>query len=570
MEGTEKRCYNGNEFRAVETTQGEKIIEGHAAVFNQPTNIGGEFIEEIERGAFDGCDLSDVALFVNHDTRRIPLARTTSGTLIVSIDNVGLAIRARLDVENNPDARALYSSVKRGDLRALSFAFTVAEDEWFNLESEMPTRRVKKIARVFECSAANYPAYEKADVHARAKQILIDAKEKEVMTFEEFSKHMKQYETEKRNAEIDERTAIVNDPNAVVLGRSADFIQGKGFIPAEERSNRFNTELTNQRVQAGQDLKERRAVISEFNVFGERRALTVTPADGGNASIVVPSSYSENINPDFPVVSSLVDAVAHLSLNGGESFSQPYVANIGAGDYRNEGEDYAEAETVFGYAQINRTKITAYCELTEELEKLPAAAYADLVFQNIRTSIRKVLTREILFGNGISDNQKRLVGIFSDKATAIDSDTDLSLSAITDTTLNEILYRFGGEEQVESPSCLVLSKLDLLAFANVRTSTKQNFYDIQYNGNGVGGTINGVPFIVDSACKPLTGADTKSGDYCMCYGNLSNYLLVEFSPLEVKRSDDYKFKKGIVCFRGSAICGGNVVRRNGFIRIRRK
>ena len=262
--------------------------------------------------------------------------------------------------------------------------------------------------------------------------------------------------------------------------------------------------------------------------------------------------------------------MAHLSLHGGESFSQPYVESIASGDYTQEGEDYNEAATVFNYAQLNRVKLTAYAELTEELEKLPAAAYADLVFQNIRVSIRKALTREILFGAGISNNQNRIVGIFSDKATAIDPATDISLSEITDTTLSEILYRYGGEEEVESASCLLLNKLDLLAFANVRTSTKMNYYDIQYNGNGVGGKINGVNFIIDLACKPLTGPDTQSGDYCMCYGNLSNYLLVEFSPLEIKRSDDYKFRKGIVSFRGSAICAGNVVRHNGFIRVKKK
>ena len=378
---------------------------------------------------------------------------------------------------------------------------------------------------------------------------------------------------QKPDDEIDERTKAVN---AYLAKKEAEsrgtnppkYIPGKGFIPAEE--GRVDFMKATQLVQAGEDLKERRAVESAFNIFGERRTLTVTPASGESATIVVPTFSSANINPDFPSVSSLVDAVSHLSLNGGESFSQPYVSGIESGGYTGEGEEYNDAATSFSYAPINRVKLTAYTELTEEIERLPAAAYADLVFQNIRVSIRKALTREILFGEGISNNQNRIVGIFSDKATAIDPASDISLSEITDTTLSEILYRYGGDEELETPSCLILNKLDLLAFANVRTSTKLNFYDIQYNGNGVGGKINGVNFIIDSACKPLTGADTQSDDYCMCYGNLSNYLLCEFSPLEIRRSDDYKFRKGIACFRGSAICGGNVVRRNGFIRISKK
>ena len=575
----EKRNYKALELR-VDDGSKEKIIEGHAVVFNQPTIIGESFIEIIAPKAFEGCDLSDVALFVNHDTNRLPLARTQSGTLTLTVDNIGLAIRAKLDTENNPDAKALWHSIARGDLRGMSFAFTVADDgdEWRNLESEMPTRIIHSFKKIFEVSAVAFPAYDSTDLQqARAKQTLsIVRKEKNRMTFEEFKVHMDKYNASRQNNydpnDPDGRTAAVNARlKELQAEQPPEFIPGKGFIPAgENRNANLNSELVNQRIQAGQDLKERREVESTFNVFGERRTMTLDPQDGTAASLIAPQYSSGTITPNFPVVSSLVDAVAHLSLNGGESFSQPYIVDIAAGNYTGEGADAQEATTSFSYAPINRCKITAYAELTEELEKLPAATYAEVVFQNIRTSILKVLSREILFGEGVSDEQSRLVGIFSDKATAISPDTDLSFSEITDKTLNEILYRYGGDETVDSPSCLILSKLDLLSFANVRTSTKQQFYDIEYNGNGVGGRINGVNFIIDSACKPLTSPYTQSGDYCMAYGNLANYLLCEFSPLVVKRSDDYKFRKGIACFRGSVICGGNCVKHNGFIRIQKQ
>lgn len=262
-------------------------------------------------------------------------------------------------------------------------------------------------------------------------------------------------------------------------------------------------------------------------------------------------------------MSSLIDSVAHLSLNGGESFRQAYVTGIDTGGYTAEGANAVQAETHFAYVDINRTKVTAYAELTEELEKLPNVAYADEVFRNIRTSMRKLLTQEILVGAG---GTNQLIGIFSDKATAIDASTDLPLSQITDTTLDEILFHYGGDEEVEDPAVLILNKMDLLAFAKVRTSTKQKFYDIRLNGNG--GTISGVPFIINSACKPLSVANgAAAGDYCMAYGNLSNYQLVEFSPMSIKRSDDYKFPQGMTAFRGVAFFGGNVVKKNGFLRI---
>lgn len=181
MNQTEKRCYSLKEFRAVTGEGNEKYIEGHAAVFEQKTDIGGYFFEVIDRGAFDDEKaLRDVPLFVNHDWGKIPLARSRrnngNSTMTLKVDDVGLAIRAKLDVENNLDAKALYSAVEREDLSGMSFAFSVDAEEWQDLKSEKPTRRIKKIGRVFEVSAVAFPAYEGTDISARALSTLESAK----------------------------------------------------------------------------------------------------------------------------------------------------------------------------------------------------------------------------------------------------------------------------------------------------------------------------------------------------------------------------------------------------------
>ena len=78
MTGTEKRIC-GLEIRTVSNERGEKIIEGHAVVFGQVANIANQFYEVIERGAFDGADLTDVFLHVNHERQNVPLARRCRG-----------------------------------------------------------------------------------------------------------------------------------------------------------------------------------------------------------------------------------------------------------------------------------------------------------------------------------------------------------------------------------------------------------------------------------------------------------------------------------------------------------
>ena len=104
-----RRSYTVSDFQT--STEERYNIQGHAAVFNQLVNIGGWFNEIIERGAFDGCDFSDVSLFVNHETNQIPLARSrisqSSSTMEVEVDDIGLFIRANVDIENNPEAKKL-------------------------------------------------------------------------------------------------------------------------------------------------------------------------------------------------------------------------------------------------------------------------------------------------------------------------------------------------------------------------------------------------------------------------------------------------------------------------------
>ncbi len=163
------RSFEVNGFEAEE----DGTVKGYCAVFNEPTVIGGYFKEVIERGAFNGCDLSDVMFHVNHDTSKIPLARcrTKNSTMTISVDNKGLHIDAKLDIENNTEARAVYNSIKRGDLDGMSFAFFIEEQKWEDLSSKMPTRRILKFKRVTEVSVVNRPAYSGTSISARSMEV---------------------------------------------------------------------------------------------------------------------------------------------------------------------------------------------------------------------------------------------------------------------------------------------------------------------------------------------------------------------------------------------------------------
>ena len=168
MEERVLRLYNNVELRAENNEQYGNYIEGLPIVFNASTDLGW-YEEVIDRNALENTDLKDVRFLVNHNTDMIPLARSrnnnANSTMQLSVTEEGLRIRANLDTENNTDARALYSSVSRGDMDSMSFMFTIDGEEWENLDSDYPKRTITSIRKVFEVSAVNFPAYSQTELY---------------------------------------------------------------------------------------------------------------------------------------------------------------------------------------------------------------------------------------------------------------------------------------------------------------------------------------------------------------------------------------------------------------------
>lgn len=158
------------ELRAENNEKYGDYITGRPIVYDSRTDLG-YFDEIIEKGALDNANLRDVRLLVNHDLSMIPLARSRrnneNSTMQLKVDDDGMTIRANLDTANNNEARNLYSAIKRGDITGMSFMFTIDREEWEDLESDHPTRRVRAIGQVFEVSAVTAPAYEATEISAR-------------------------------------------------------------------------------------------------------------------------------------------------------------------------------------------------------------------------------------------------------------------------------------------------------------------------------------------------------------------------------------------------------------------
>lgn len=273
---------------------------------------------------------------------------------------------------------------------------------------------------------------------------------------------------------------------------------------------------------------------------------------------------SSTVSPAFNDVSSLVDLVTTVPLAGGESYKRGYVKSYGDGAGATaEGANYNLSEPTFGYAEISKEKVTAYVEEPEEMLKLPNADYDQIVEGAIRKALRRYMSRQILVGTD------KFKGIFFNPEEPakdiIDRTTDIELTSVDDGTLDEIIFSFGGEEDVEDVAVLILSKKDLKAMAKLRDKQGRKIYTIVHQGNT--GTIDGVQYVLNSVCASVGDTQTEDAAYCMAYGPLSNYELALFSDVDAKKSVDYKFKQGQIAYRADVFAGGNVVAYNGFIRV---
>jgi len=155
----QERRYLSREVRA---DAGKRTIKGYASVFNTLSDNLGGFVEQIAPGAFSRCLSTnpDVRCLVDHLPSSI-LGRSTAGTLRLREDNVGLAIEC--DMPDPTLGNDTLESIRRGDLREMSFGFICVDEDWSALPDGTKLRTVSD-ADLFDVSVVTYPAYKSSSV----------------------------------------------------------------------------------------------------------------------------------------------------------------------------------------------------------------------------------------------------------------------------------------------------------------------------------------------------------------------------------------------------------------------
>ena len=186
----EVRTFNVSDIE-VRNDDGKNVVVGYGAVFNSESNDLGGFVEYIADGAFDGRLEDDVRFLINHDG--LPLARTTNNTLRLSVDERGLKYEA--DMPDTTLANDLMTLLRNGTISQSSFAFTVEEDSWENVDGRN-IRTINKVSRLYDVSSVTYPAYSEAGSFALRSLENWQKEQEKIKLDENLEKELKEVQKE--------------------------------------------------------------------------------------------------------------------------------------------------------------------------------------------------------------------------------------------------------------------------------------------------------------------------------------------------------------------------------------
>lgn len=356
--------------------------------------------------------------------------------------------------------------------------------------------------------------------------------------------------TEEVSAEVEEKAEDEEELS------QEDIDKEKEELLEEERKKMTNQELRAVTIENEERAARTKEVEARAKALREGRSITVA-----SSNILLPDHQDSKLaTVPFQQVSSFVDMVTVKNFNGGETHEVPFTKSYGTGGLTAEGGTYTTAETEFGNALISKVKITAIAEYSEEVEKLPAADYVAEIEKGIEVAIKKKISEQIIAGAGTTNTFK---GITATGLEALEASDVVEMDAISNTSLDEIIYKYGGDEEVLGGGVLILNKLDLKKFATLRNTDGTKTYEVDYKAK----TIDGIPYEINSNLPSL---DTvAAGGTFMLYGSPKGYEMDVFSPIEIMKSYDEKFSEGKIRIKASVFAGGNVTQYRSFVLVKK-
>ena len=368
-------------------------------------------------------------------------------------------------------------------------------------------------------------------------------------------------EARKDAAEAEKRAKAEADANAEAEKRAAEEAAAAGRKPSGGMvfDQTANAEAEKRAAEKAA-IEERAASLkSGKEIQFETRALlttnlgaTVVAENGVNSAFNETSYLCDKVNVEH--YEGLGRAGSEITFDKGEL--EGYVDKEG-GSNAGKGKDLAT-----GIAKLKSTKISVLTSVSEDIFDLPAERTENFIMRKLSAALKHKLSQQIVFGKGVESDE--LVGINTAPTEILDADATKVVSAtIAKDFFSKFAYKYGGAQDVQANTVLIINKLTLEEFAKVVDKNDRPMFNIVMNDAGDGGTINGYAFICASFVKPF--ASVAANEPYAIYGKLPAYQLEYYSDVKVRTEG--AIEDGIVKIKATTHAGGSPVFYNSFIKI---
>lgn len=403
---------------------------------------------------------------------------------------------------------------------------------------------------------------------------MIDLMQQRAQLVEKAEALLKDGRREEYRAEMDKVAAMnteIQDLQKLLEEQDRKFME-KPADPAEEKDKAAER---GRALMKGQEVK--------FSVQEVRKALFVPGAVEKSVTLATgtlaqPTGAGTNIrDPLGNGVGAIIDQVYVQDLTGMASYLEPYVIS----EFDASGADVATAagtartassDPTFGVAKISPYELTTTSYVDRNISRLTPANYYAKTFAMAMRALRRDTVKMIFNGDGQSTNND-MFGIKTAKNVAGSTIfSTLNVTAVDADLLTNLMFAYGGDEELGGNCRLYLNKADLLALGKLRgTNEKRRLFDIVPDaGNPNTGTIREggtiVPYSIASNLTALSSSSAgSSAIQTMVYGDPMNYELGLFGDYTVRVDESVKAVERMLTILGDAMVGGNLIVDKGFV-----
>ena len=402
---------------------------------------------------------------------------------------------------------------------------------------------------------------------------LIDLKTQRTALLEGAETLLKEGKREEYRAEMAKVTKMneeIKDVEDLVREQDRKFLE-KAADPAEEKDK---AEERGNELMKGHEVTFSPLEVAKALFIPKHTEKSVTLATG---TLAQPTGAGTDIRDALGYgVGAIIDQVYVQDLNGMSAYLEPYVISepdakgakvtTAAGTARAASDD-----PQLGVAKIAPYELTTTSYVDRNISRLTPANYYAKIFAMAMKSMRRSTVGMIFNGDGQSTND--MFGVKTAKNMAGSPIyASLDVEEVGPDLLTELMFAYGGDEELGGSCRLYLNKKDLLALGKLRgTNEKRRLFDIVPDAANPntgtireGGTI--VPYSISSKLTALSASEKgSSAIQTMVYGDPMNYELGLFGPYTVRVDESVKAVERMLTILGDAMVGGNLIVDKGFV-----